>query len=87
MVSILYEAPWSKGYLLSFQRLVITTVTGDDDDKNTKEGLSLLGIISMLSKHLQATGTQYAQIHNWLGKICMEHQIGKFTLQGLPKKC
>ncbi|XP_064629898.1 Fanconi anemia group I protein-like [Lineus longissimus] len=62
-------------YIKLFQRLVITTVTGDDDDKNTKEGLSLLGIISMLSKHLQATGTQYAQIHNWLGKICMEHQI------------
>ncbi len=56
--------------------MVVTILEGGDEDRNQKESLSLLTIISELSKELDVDGQQYGQVQAWAMRICKETTIG-----------
>ena len=58
------------------QRMVVTTMTGDGEEKRLKESLLLLGTIGLLCKQLPPGGAEFAQVLHWTQRLCMEQTPG-----------
>ncbi|XP_077868470.1 Fanconi anemia group I protein homolog [Saccoglossus kowalevskii] len=63
------------------RRLIMNIVnSGEDEDVTTKDAVPLCNIISLLSKYLICTGTQFVQLHSWVSKLCQEQNLDDSSL-------
>ncbi|XP_038070700.1 Fanconi anemia group I protein-like isoform X2 [Patiria miniata] len=62
-------------HIKKLQRLVMGILTADDDSSSIKDAIQLCHIIMLLSKHLHSNGAQFAQLHDWVSKVCAEQNI------------
>ncbi|XP_074862883.1 Fanconi anemia group I protein [Carettochelys insculpta] len=58
-----------------FQRSLVNQLSSTGDDFNSKEALSLVTIISTLSKLLEPSSPQFVQLFSWTVKICKENNL------------
>nr|XP_006139350.1 Fanconi anemia group I protein [Pelodiscus sinensis] len=58
-----------------FQRSLVNQLSSTGDDLNSKELLSLVTIISILSKLLEPSSPQFVQLFSWTVKICKENNL------------
>uniref|UniRef100_A0A8C3T8R4 FA complementation group I n=1 Tax=Chelydra serpentina TaxID=8475 RepID=A0A8C3T8R4_CHESE len=58
-----------------FQRSLVNQLSSAGDDFNSKEALSLVTIISTLSKLLEPSSPQFIQLFSWTVKICKENNL------------
>ncbi|XP_067411776.1 Fanconi anemia group I protein [Emydura macquarii macquarii] len=58
-----------------FQRSLVNQLSSAGDDFNSKEALSLVTIISTLSKLLEPSSPQFIQLLSWTVKICKENNL------------
>ncbi|XP_072554442.1 Fanconi anemia group I protein isoform X3 [Paramormyrops kingsleyae] len=59
-------------YIRQFQRALATLLSGEEDDFNSKEAQVLLSLLSVLSRQLQPSSSQFEQMLTWTVKICKE---------------
>ncbi|XP_051896253.1 Fanconi anemia group I protein isoform X2 [Pristis pectinata] len=62
-------------HIRQFQRSLVTQLSGDEEDFNSKEAQLLVSILSTLSRLLEPTSEQFAQMLMWTIKICKENNI------------
>ncbi|KAK2176099.1 hypothetical protein NP493_683g02030 [Ridgeia piscesae] len=55
-----------------FQRMVVTTMTADGEDRRLKEAMLLLSTISLLCKQLPPEGAEFGQVLHWTQRLCTE---------------
>uniref|UniRef100_A0A452J2U3 Uncharacterized protein n=1 Tax=Gopherus agassizii TaxID=38772 RepID=A0A452J2U3_9SAUR len=58
-----------------FQRSLVNQLSSAGDDFNSKEALSLVTVISTLSKLLEPSSPQFIQLFSWTVKICKENSL------------
>ncbi|XP_019388724.1 PREDICTED: Fanconi anemia group I protein [Crocodylus porosus] len=58
-----------------FQRSLVNQLGSAEDDFNTKEALSLVTLLSTLSKLLDPSSSQFVQFFSWTVKICKESHL------------
>uniref|UniRef100_A0A8C5KZN3 Fanconi anemia, complementation group I n=1 Tax=Jaculus jaculus TaxID=51337 RepID=A0A8C5KZN3_JACJA len=56
-----------------FQRSLLNLLSNEEEDFNSKEALLLVTVLSTLSKLLEPTSAQFAQVLSWTSKICKEN--------------
>ncbi|XP_022096600.1 Fanconi anemia group I protein-like [Acanthaster planci] len=61
-------------HIKKLQRLVMNQLTAHDNSC-IKDAMHLCHIIMLLSKHLQSNGAQFAQLHDWVSRVCAEQDI------------
>ncbi|KAI0209686.1 Fanconi anemia group I protein [Lamellibrachia satsuma] len=59
-------------HIKQFQRMVLTTISADGEDRRLKESLLLLNMISLLCKQLPPEGAEFAQVLHWTQRLCTE---------------
>lgn len=62
-------------HIRQFQRSLVTQLSGDEEDFNSKEAQLLVSILSTLSRLLEPTSEQFAQMLTWTMKICKENNL------------
>ncbi|XP_078283323.1 Fanconi anemia group I protein [Rhinoraja longicauda] len=62
-------------HIRQFQRSLVTQLSGDEEDFNSKEAQLLVSILSTLSRLLEPTSEQFAQMLTWTLKICKENNL------------
>ncbi|XP_019359617.1 PREDICTED: Fanconi anemia group I protein [Gavialis gangeticus] len=58
-----------------FQRSLVNQLGSAEDDFNSKEALSLVTLLSTLSKLLEPSSSQFTQFFSWTVKICKENHL------------
>ncbi|KYO21079.1 Fanconi anemia group I protein [Alligator mississippiensis] len=58
-----------------FQRSLVNQLGSAEDDFNSKEALSLVTLLSTLSKLLEPSSSQFVQFFSWTVKICKESNL------------
>ncbi|XP_051548730.1 Fanconi anemia group I protein-like [Myxocyprinus asiaticus] len=59
-------------YIRQFQRALMTQLSGGEEEFNSKEAQLLVSILSVLSRQLNSSSTQFVQMITWTVKICKE---------------
>ncbi|XP_072421259.1 Fanconi anemia group I protein isoform X2 [Chiloscyllium punctatum] len=62
-------------HIRQFQRSLMTQLSGDEEDFNSKEAQLLVSILSTLSRLLEPTSEQFGQMLTWTVKICKENNL------------
>ncbi|XP_078386115.1 Fanconi anemia group I protein isoform X2 [Cetorhinus maximus] len=62
-------------HIRQFQRSLVTQLSGDEEDFNSKEAQLLVSILSTLSRLLEPTSEQFGQMLTWTVKICKENNL------------
>ncbi|XP_072326661.1 Fanconi anemia group I protein isoform X1 [Scyliorhinus torazame] len=62
-------------HIRQFQRSLVTQLSGDEEDFNSKESQLLVSILSTLSRLLEPTSEQFGQMLTWTVKICKENNL------------
>ncbi|XP_048472034.1 Fanconi anemia group I protein-like [Rhincodon typus] len=62
-------------HIRQFQRSLVTQLSGDEEDFNSKEAQLLVSILSTLSRLLEPTTEQFGQMLTWTVKICKENNL------------
>uniref|UniRef100_UPI00398EAE1B Fanconi anemia group I protein isoform X2 n=1 Tax=Pristiophorus japonicus TaxID=55135 RepID=UPI00398EAE1B len=62
-------------HIRQFQRSLMTQLSGDEEDFNSKEAQLLVSILSTLSRLLEPASEQFAQMLTWTIKICKESNL------------
>ncbi|XP_069767300.1 Fanconi anemia group I protein isoform X2 [Narcine bancroftii] len=62
-------------HIRQFQRSLVTQLSGDEEEFNSKEAQLLVNILSTLSRLLEPTSEQFAQMLTWTIKICKENNL------------
>ncbi|XP_072889339.1 Fanconi anemia group I protein isoform X1 [Hemitrygon akajei] len=62
-------------HIRQFQRSLVTQLSGNEEDFNSKEAQLLVSILSTLSRLLEPTSEQFAQMLMWTIKICKESNL------------
>ncbi|XP_078097436.1 Fanconi anemia group I protein isoform X2 [Mustelus asterias] len=62
-------------HIRQFQRSLVTQLSGDEEDFNSKEAQLLVNILSTLSRLLEPTSEQFGQMLTWTVKICKENNL------------
>ncbi|XP_060709257.1 Fanconi anemia group I protein isoform X1 [Hemiscyllium ocellatum] len=62
-------------HIRQFQRSLLTQLSGDEEDFNSKEAQLLVSILSTLSRLLEPTSEQFGQMLTWTVKICKENNL------------
>ncbi|XP_076330495.1 Fanconi anemia complementation group I isoform X3 [Tachypleus tridentatus] len=64
-----------KTHLNNFQHIIDDTLKCSEDDHPRKESISLLSIVSCLSKHVQPASLIFKESFHWIHKLCSEQEI------------
>jgi hypothetical protein len=59
---------------------MVIAVLSSDSDRSHKEAIFLLNIIGSFCKLLPTEGESFAQVQNWLLKVCTEHSLSTCAL-------
>ncbi|XP_048249251.1 Fanconi anemia group I protein-like isoform X2 [Haliotis rufescens] len=62
-------------HIKALQRLIANILAAEDEAQSWKELISLLTIITQLTKHLPTNSPNYEQVHSWVNKICTDQSI------------
>ncbi|XP_043084247.1 Fanconi anemia group I protein isoform X2 [Puntigrus tetrazona] len=67
-------------YIRQFQRALMNQLSGGEEEFNSKEAQLLVSILSVLSRHLNPSSQQFAQMITWTVKICKETNFEDISL-------